>query len=315
MRKALLLYNPLSGQRQERRLEEIEAALNILRNAGVEVSGLPTKSGADATEQARHAVTAGCDTVFACGGDGTIHDVLQGLVGTETALSVIPMGTANALAHDLGLPLRPDKAAQAALSAERRRIAVGKIECQGLAGNEVARYFTVAVGVGVDAYLFHKLDPSVKRRFGMISYYGKATWLWLTHRMEKFSVECGNPGGNSVLYTDVTQLLTARIRNFGGILRELVPAASLKRDDMPLVLFKTRSRASYLKYIACCLVGVKRKCRGIDSCDASTVVCALPEASQASSRVFVEADGELLGTLPAKISTVPAALTLLFPKR
>jgi diacylglycerol kinase family enzyme len=158
-------------------------------------------------------------------------------VGTETALGVIPMGTANALAHDLGLPLRPDKAAQAALSAERRRIAVGKVECRDLAGNEATRYFTVAVGVGVDAYLFHKLDPSVKRRFGMISYYGKATWLWLTHRMERFSVECRNIEGNSVRYPDVTQLLTARIRNFGGILRELVPAASLERNDLPLMLF------------------------------------------------------------------------------
>jgi len=190
---------------------------------------------------------------------------------------------------------------------------VGKIECCDLAGHEVTRYFTVAVGIGVDAYLFHKLDPAIKRRFGMISYYGKATLLWLTHRMEKFSVECGDTDGNSVRYTDVTQLLTARIRNFGGILRELVPASSLERSDLPLMLFRTRSRLAYLKYIVCCMVGVKRKCHGIDGCDASTVMCDLAEGPMAPSRVFVEADGELLGTLPAKISIVRAALTLLFP--
>src|ERR1041385_8059280 len=148
MRKALLLYNPLSGQRSQRRLQKIETVCSILRSAGVEVSSSPTQSAADGTEQARQAVTSGYDTVFACGGDGTVHDVLQGLVGTDVALGIIPMGTANVLAHDLGLPRRPDKAAHAALSAERRRIAVGKVECRDLAGNELTRYFAVALGVG-----------------------------------------------------------------------------------------------------------------------------------------------------------------------
>src|SRR5689334_9707962 len=107
MRKALLLYNPLSGQRSERRLQKIEAAASILQNAGVEVLSSATRSASDATEQARHAATSRYDTVFACGGDGTIHDILQGLVGTDVALGIIPMGTANVLAHDLDLPLRP----------------------------------------------------------------------------------------------------------------------------------------------------------------------------------------------------------------
>src|SRR6476660_4144199 len=103
MRKALLLYNPLSGQRNERRLQQIETVADILRSAGVEVSNSPTRSAADATAQARQAPTSGYDTVFACGGDGTIHDVIQGLAGTDVALGVIPLGTAYALAHDLGL--------------------------------------------------------------------------------------------------------------------------------------------------------------------------------------------------------------------
>ena len=315
MHKALLLYNPLSGQRQERRLQDIETALSILRSAGIEAYSLPTQSGADATDQARQVMATGCDTVFACGGDGTIHDVLQGLVGTTVALGVIPMGTANALAHDLGLPLSPDKAARAALSAEPRRIAVGHIECRGLAGNEVRRYFTVAAGIGVDAHLFYKLDPMTKRRFGMISYYLKATLLWLTHRMEKFSVEYASPENNRTHYADVTQLLAVRIRNFGGVLRELAPGASLEQNNLRLVLFRTRSRLAYLNYVACSLAGIKRRFGGIESCDGPDVVCNLTEGSLASSRIFVEADGELLGTLPARISMLPDALTLLFPKR
>jgi diacylglycerol kinase (ATP) len=313
MHKALLLYNPLSGQRSERRLQEIETVLTILRSGGAEVATSPTQSAADTTVQARQAVTSGYDTVFACGGDGTVHDVLQGLAGTHVALGVIPMGTANALAHDLRLPLRPHKAARVSLSAERRRIAVGKIECRDLAGNSLARYFTVAVGIGADAYLFYKLDPSFKRRFGMASYYGKATWIWLTHRMEKFSVELQGTVAGSSHCEDATQLLAARISNFGGVLRELVPGASLGRTDLQLSLFRTRSRVAYLSYVLFRMIGVNCKVSRIESCQANSVVCNLPEGTPASSPVYVEADGEILGTLPAKISIVPDALTLLFP--
>jgi len=311
MRKTILLYNPLSGQRQGRRREDIETALSILRSAGIEASSLPTQSAADTTKQAHQAVATGCDTVFACGGDGTVHNVLQSLVGTDVALAIIPMGTANALAHDLGLPLRSDKAMQMALSAEPRRIAVGQIEYRDLAGGEATRYFTVTAGIGVDAHLFYKLNPLTKRRFGMVSYYLRATALWLTHSMEKFSVEYGNAEGKRTCYQDVTQLLAVRIRNFGGVLQELAPGASLERNDLRLVAFRSGSRLAYLNYVIRCLVGTKRDVRGIESWYGSYAACR----STALSRVFVEADGELLGMLPAKIFLVPDALTLLFPKR
>src|SRR5580700_10769518 len=143
MRKAILLYNPLSGRRRGRRLADVDAALAVLRNAGVEASAAPTRAASDATDQTRQAIAAGCDTVFACGGDGTIHDVLQGLVGTHTALAIIPLGTANSLANDLQLPRSPTAATRAALTANPRRIAVGRVDYQDFAGNRAQRYFTV----------------------------------------------------------------------------------------------------------------------------------------------------------------------------
>ena len=107
MKKVALLYNPLSGGRPKRRLADMKAAVAVLREAGVEVIASPTQVASDATPQVRQAVAEGCDTVFACGGDGTVHDVLQALVGSQVALGIIPLGTANALAHDLGVPLSP----------------------------------------------------------------------------------------------------------------------------------------------------------------------------------------------------------------
>ena len=319
MRKAIILYNPLSGRRRGRRVADVEAALAVLRNAGVEASAAPTRAASDATDQTRQAMAAGCDTVFACGGDGTIHDVLQGLVGTNVALAVIPLGTANSLAHDLRLPLSPADAALAALKAKPRRIAVGRIEYQDLAGNHGTRYFTVTVGIGVDAHLFYKLDPLAKRRFGMAAYCAKATLLWLTHKMENFAVEITEEiaAKRQSRQAEVSQLLAVRIGHFGGVLRELAPGASLERDDLRLVLFHTRSRVAYLRYVLRGLFGTNWKVSGIEVVHSTGAVCREvgSSGSESKPRIFVEADGELLGTLPAEISVVRDAVILLMPDR
>jgi diacylglycerol kinase (ATP) len=306
MRKTLLLYNPLSGRKS--RVADVEAVLSVLRKAGVEASAAPTRAASDATGQTRQAIADGCDTIFACGGDGTIHDVLQGLVGSNTALAIIPLGTANSLARDLKLPLSPIEAAHAALNAKARRIAVGRIEYQDFAGNRGARYFTVLAGIGVDAHLFYKLNSQTKRQFGIAAYCAKAIHLWLTHQMETFEVIIKE--GNR--QATVSQLLAVRIRNFGGVLRQLAPGASLDRDDLRLVLFHTHSRVAYLRYVLRGLFGANWKVPGIELIDSTTARCSAA-SPDGKSRIFVEADGELLGTLPAQLSAVQDALTLLVP--
>ena len=268
MRKAILLYNPLSGRRHTRRVADVEAALAVLQQAGVSATAEPTRGQAEAAGQARQAIAEGCDTVFACGGDGTAHDVLQGMVGTDAALGIIPLGTANALAHDLGLPLSAVEAARASLSAKPRCIALGRVEYLDFDGNRGSRLFTVAVGVGVDAHLFYKLNPLLKGSLGMVAYYAQATRLWLTHPLEKFAIEVDRDRAagiqSSGIQAEVSQLLAVRICNFGGVLRELAPGASLERNDLRLVLFRTRSRLAYLRYIIRGLVGAKWQVGGID---------------------------------------------------
>ena len=83
----------------------------------------------------------GYDAVVACGGDGTVHEILQSLVGTEVALGVIPLGTANALAADLSLIAPPAEAARMLLQSSSVRIPVGRIHYQDRAGNPSSRYF------------------------------------------------------------------------------------------------------------------------------------------------------------------------------
>ena len=317
----MLLYNPLSGRRRNRRVADVEAALSVLQSAGVEATAAPTRAASDATGQTQQAIAEGCDTIFACGGDGTIHDVLQGLVGTATALGIIPLGTANSLAHDLRLPLSAKDAARTALTAKPRRIAVGRIAYQDFSGVPCQRYFIVTAGVGLDAHLFYTLDPLTKRRLGMAAYCVKATRLWLTHQMENFVVEIAEEVGEEKSQTrqaEVSQLLAVRIGNFGGVLRQLAPGASLDREDLRLVLFHTRSRVAYLRYVLRGLFGTSWTIPGIELTHSARATCrdvASSSDSPTKPRILVEADGELLGTLPAEISVVRDAVTLLMPVR
>jgi diacylglycerol kinase (ATP) len=313
MRKATLLYNARSGGRRKQREQDLLAALKILNEAGVEVSLTRTQSSLDAAEQARNAIRAGADTVFACGGDGTVHDVLQGLAGSPVALAVIPMGTANALAHDLGLPLDPARAVRAALDGEPRRIALGQVTVRGADGSPTTRYFTVAVGVGVDAHLFYKLNTGVKERLGMAAYYHQAWHLWFTHRMSRFRVSWETT--QAEFQEGVTELLAVRIGNFGGVLRELAPGASLHKNHLRLVVCHTASRLTYLNYVTRSLLRGSWKVPGVHVTDSKVVTCEHNAGSEDGNKVYVEADGELIGSLPAKIVIVPDALTILTPKK
>jgi len=310
MRKATLLFNPNSGRRRTE--AELRRAIGILQSAGVRTELTVCRSSQEASDNARCAVAAGSDTVLASGGDGTIHDIIQALAGTNVALGILPGGTANALAHDLGIPLRLSDAARALVNAELRRIPLGRIEYQAFSGQNTAHYFTVAAGIGVDAHLFYKLSGELKQRTGMAAYYLKAWQLWATHRMRRFDVEYSNGSGEKHR-TNLTELLAVRIRFFGNVLRELVPGASLECPDLRAVMCHTDSRNAYLQYVTGALLGWRRNIDGIELINCSEIVCRVPEATD--DRIYVEADGELLGRLPARMTVVPNALSLLAPVR
>ena len=89
MRKAALLYNPDSGGSKQRQ-RELESALAVLRSGGVEAELVPTQSPDHAGDEARKAIDSGCDTIFACGGDGTIHNIAQVLANSPAALAILP---------------------------------------------------------------------------------------------------------------------------------------------------------------------------------------------------------------------------------
>lgn len=313
MRKAALLYNPVSGG-SKRRLRELQSALAIFRAAGVEAELVSTETPAHAQEETRRAIAAGAETIFACGGDGTVHNLIQVLANTEVALGILPIGTANALAHDLDIPRRIVAAARVSLKSDRRRIALGRVTYTDRQGNSCSRFFVLAAGIGVDAHLFYKLRSGVKQRMGMAAYYYKAWHMWFTYPMTRFTAEY-EENGATAQPVEVTELMAIRIRNFGGVVQELAPGASLDRDDMRLVFSRTASRWKYLVWVTRGLLRMSWNVEGIDLAYSKRVSCRYSPVPQPDSRrIYVEADGELLGTLPVEITVVPNALTILAPK-
>jgi diacylglycerol kinase (ATP) len=136
--------------------------------------------------------------------------------------------------------------------------------------------------------------------------------------MPRFVAEYVETGSHASRSAEVTELMAVRIRNFGGVLQELAPGASLDRDDMRVVFCRTASRLAYLAYVTRGLLRLAWTIPGIDLAHSTSVSCRYREdssAPQPQRKIYVEADGELLGSLPADITIVPNALTLLAPPR
>lgn len=304
IRKAALIYNPEAGRKRARRERDVAAATEVLAATGVQVLAVPTRAAGLAAGQAAEAVAAGCDLVIACGGDGTVNEVLQGTMGSggRAALGIIPLGTANQLAHELGIPQDAGRAAAALLAGARRAVPVGKAEVTSRSGGTGSRYFLVAAGIGPDAEMMYRMTSARKQRFGMSAYYAEGLRLFLDYDYRTFTVEFAGRRET------VSGLLAVRIAHFRGLLRELAPGADLARPELRLVLFKTRKRTSYLRY----LLGVATRRHwsvpGVELADASQVKAY-------GGAVQVEVDGEYVGGLPARLTLAQETCTLLVPRR
>jgi YegS/Rv2252/BmrU family lipid kinase len=315
MRRALLLYNPESGRRRHRRLTDVRAAAAALQAAGVELIVEPTREPGSAALQAREGMTRGCDAVIVCGGDGSVNEVLPAVVGTEVALGVIPLGTSNGLASDLGLPKNPAQAARLLASATPRPTAVPQVEHTRADGQRQSRYWIMGAGIGADAYMVYRLTLAFKQRWGMAAYYMETTRQWLTHDFPLFTAEFRQAGGEW-RREQVSELLAIRITYFGGLMGRLVPGAALVRPDFQLVLFKTRSRVSFLRYMTCVWSNRPYLRPDIEILPATECRCLTLETGnrKLETRIYAEADGELLGTLPVSLSMSDKTVNLLVPR-
>jgi YegS/Rv2252/BmrU family lipid kinase len=240
---------------------------------------------------------------IAAAGDGTVHEAMQAVIaaGGRVPLGILPLGTGNVIAHDLGISGNIHRAAALLLKGARRRVTVGRVET-----DTSSRYFLALAGVGCDAHALYHLTAAMKRRLGRIAYYLQSFRSLLTNDFAPFEAALSGPGGDR--RETVSQVLAVRIADLGSMWRRLAPGASLERDDLRLVLFRGRGRLPYVRYMTAVVLGREPRVPGVEPVYATSVSCFAPAAPEC---VHVQADGEYLGRLPAHITVVPGALELL----
>lgn len=165
MKSVLLVYNPVAARTTMPALASIR---RVFANAGWQVIDAETRRVGDAEDLARQGVDSGVDVVAVYGGDGTTIQAVGGIIGTGTALGLLPGGTGNLLAGNLRLPRNPVKCAEIIVSGEPKPIDLGRLSCGGS-----VRYFSVGCGAGFDAEIMTGTTEAAKRRFGMAAYVAK----------------------------------------------------------------------------------------------------------------------------------------------
>ena len=282
-----------------RRPELARRAAEWLASMG-EVRLAPTTGPETAGALAKEAVANGAATVVAFGGDGTINEVANGLIGTAIPLGVLPGGTANVLCVEMGLGTNPEKAAKRLVGAsEPVRIAVGEMTRP----DGFSRYFLVMAGIGVDAIVVTEVSQTMKKHLGKVAYWIAGFGLAARTLPQFDLVLAGETSRRSFV-------LASRVRNYGGDL-EIAKRVSLLEPCFETVAFTGVNSLRYLPYLAGVAVGQVGKIPGVTVAPATLLTCGPVNGG----RVPVQLDGELAGHLPAEFRVVPDALTLLMPAK
>jgi diacylglycerol kinase (ATP) len=306
IKDALLIYNPASGRRRHRRFVEVEEAARVLKEQGIAAELAPTAGRASATDIARQAVAQHRGMVIACGGDGTVNEIVNGLAGSQVPMALLPAGTANILAKELDIPWDIPRAARLIARGAVRRIALGI--AFPMNGNHsdllprAGRYFLSVGGAGPDGAIVNCVDEGLKKRAGEFAYWAEGFRQLFQYRFPEMRIR--SKDGERC----ATLVVAGRTAHYGGPFK-ITTGATLFEDSFEFVTQSKRSRLSYLACLPALWLGKLRSMRGIDSWKSKEVVCE-PAGNEP---VYAQVDGEPIGALPISFRIVPDALSIVVP--
>lgn len=290
-----IIHNPMAGRRRRRLLATVESALVA---AGVASRVSATGARGDAERIARAAAAAGEPVVAVAGGDGTINEAINGLAGGNTALAVIPLGTANVFAAELDLPHSPGEIATLAARPTRRSIHLGVIALAGRA----PRRFSIMADVGFDAHVVANLNLRLKRATGKFAYVWQTLIEWRRLSPRRYRVTADGA------VCDCASAIVAKGHFYAGRY-VAAPEASPDRDSFELVLFERGGRWAVLRYALALGLGRLPNAKGVRVVRARDIRIEGPDGEP------VHADGDIVGTLPARFTIAPDKLSVLAPPR
>lgn len=306
----LVIYNPTAGRRRRRRLD---AALAVLRAQGVEVSLAETGGPGDPEAMARDAEDD-VSVVVVAGGDGTIKGAVDGLAAraiagrTVPTLGVLPLGTANVLAGELGLPLDAVEAARVLADGVTADIHIGYAD---------GRCFLIMAGVGFDASVVARIRPAMKRVLGKAAYVVEALRELARPQDCRYRVSVG---GETF---EAAAVVLANGHYYGGRF-VLAPNASLTAPELQVCLFLRSGRWSVMRYFVAIALGLPGRWGSATHVAAAAlgllprpedyrVVPATEATITGPPGAPVQGDGDIIGTLPMTARIAPQTLGIIVP--
>lgn len=296
--KALFVHNPSAGMRTD--YGALETARAVLRQAGWQVEAQETEGGGDATNLARHAAEIGYNVVFAVGGDGTLNEVLNGVLGSDTAIGVLPYGTANVWAKEMGLPLN-DMAAAARLQIQAPvvHVDVGQVEGESFG----PRAFLLWCGVGFDAHITAEVEPqrALKRRLGALMFWFVGVRAAFTFRGRRAQISVDG----SRRRTRILLAVASNAQLYGGMVR-ISPVAQVDDGLLDLAIFRGTGVWQTAWHLVRVFLGWHVRASDVEHRRGREITIRGP-------KLPVHADAEPLGTTPVQIRICPQAVQVLVP--
>jgi diacylglycerol kinase (ATP) len=290
-RRARMVINPTSRTLPSR--DRLAVASAWLELHGWTVDECRTSAPLEAVDCARDAAGRGYDVVIAAGGDGTVNEVVNGIAGSQTALAVIPGGTANVWVRELGAPWHPGDVAAMVNRGERRRMDLG------IAGD---RYFLLMASLGIDSTVTAVLPSDAKQRFGRLAYVTRGLRELTRYRAvdARISVD-GKP-----LRLPLLLALLGNTRSYGGVLA-ISHQASAVDGKLDLVAYRAGGLIGFAGQLLSTALGWHHLTPGTVYRRAERVTIETRPA------VPVQADGEVIGQTPMTFSIAPRAVDVIVP--
>lgn len=303
MSKAWLIYNPAAGRFPAGWL--LSRAVRVLNEAGWQLEVQESHEGRELEALAHEAVSAGCQAVFVAGGDGTVGRVAAALAGSETALGVLPSGTANVWAREIGLErldwvnlFALEKAAESLAQGEIRKVDMGQADSQ---------QFLLWAGIGLDAQIVSSLEPRGRweKTFGAVHY--GLLGLWNSIGWEGVDLRVSANGEHWEGRYLVA--IASNIRKYAGGLFELTPEARFDDGKLDFWLIGGRNLRDAVMRVVQILLGSHRDTPGVVHFQSATATF------EADRRITMHFDGEPLTVdSPLQFVTHKQTLNVLMPK-
>jgi YegS/Rv2252/BmrU family lipid kinase len=283
----VIIFNPVAGRRRAALLWRV---LDVLAANGIRLDLAETHRAGHAETLAREAVGGGARMVVAAGGDGTIAEVANGLLGSGARLGVIPLGTANVLTHELALPFAPRAVAAALAFGRTRALWPGVVR-----GPDGSRLFVQMLGIGFDAQVVHRLSLPLKRLLGRGAYVVQSLRETARYKFPPIRLRI------DAMETEAASAVITKGRLYGGKFL-LAPEAQPAEPGFSVILFGCGGAGAALMYGAALPVGLLGRAPGVRHVRARRIEVV------GNTLIPAQADGDAAGFTPLSVEDAPGPI-------